>query len=220
MGESIADVVTIDENSDGQIDLAHLERELQRYKDRPLKIGSFSAASNVTGIGSKTGKIAILLHQYGALSFWDFAAAGPYVEIEMNMQQRGRMDIWHIKTPSLFLRINYRWTRYARDFGCQTTSVYQSCSSDAGRRDRFICQWKRTPLSRLSNSSRRRWNTRYRGRNTSGTHLSTQKRASVIKPFAMQKNRISNGLFRFGQTILTSKFWEIQTLGDYPSCRL
>ena len=25
-------------NSDGQIDLAHLERELQRYKDRPLKI--------------------------------------------------------------------------------------------------------------------------------------------------------------------------------------
>ena len=88
--ESIADVVTIDENSDGQIDLAHLERELQRYKDRPLKIGSFSAASNVTGIGSKTGKIAILLHRYGALSFWDFAAAGPYVEIEMNMQEEGR----------------------------------------------------------------------------------------------------------------------------------
>lgn len=83
--ESIADVVTIDENSDGQIDLAHLERELQKYQDRPLKIGSFSAASNVTGIGSKTGEIAILLHRYGALSFWDFAAAGPYVEIEMNM---------------------------------------------------------------------------------------------------------------------------------------
>ncbi len=83
--ESIADVVTIDENSDGQIDLAHLERELQHYAARPLKIGSFSAASNVTGIGSKTGQIACLLHKYGALSFWDFAAAGPYVEIEMNM---------------------------------------------------------------------------------------------------------------------------------------
>ena len=87
--ESIADVVTIDENSDGQIDLAHLERELQRYQDRPLKIGSFSAASNVTGIGSKTGESAILLHRYGALSFWDFAAAGPYVEIEMNMTMEG-----------------------------------------------------------------------------------------------------------------------------------
>ena len=87
--ESIADVVTIDENSDGQIDLEHLERELQRFQDRPLKIGSFSAASNVTGIGSKTGKIAMLLHRYGALSFWDFAAAGPYVEIEMNMTGEG-----------------------------------------------------------------------------------------------------------------------------------
>ena len=89
--ESIADVVTIDENSDGQIDLEHLERELQRFQNRPLKIGSFSAASNVTGIGSKTGKIAILLHRYGALSFWDFAAAGPYVEIEMNMTEEGEL---------------------------------------------------------------------------------------------------------------------------------
>jgi len=83
--ESLADVVTIDENADGQIDLVQLEEELQRYQDRPLKIGSFSAASNVTGIGSKTAETAILLHRYGALSFWDFAAAGPYVQIEMNL---------------------------------------------------------------------------------------------------------------------------------------
>ena len=27
----------------------------------------------------------MLLHRYGALSFWDFAAAGPYVKIEMNL---------------------------------------------------------------------------------------------------------------------------------------
>jgi len=83
--ESLADVVTIDENADGQIDLVQLEEALQRYQDRPLKIGSFSAASNVTGIGSKTAETAILLHRYGALSFWDFAAAGPYVQIEMNL---------------------------------------------------------------------------------------------------------------------------------------
>ena len=83
--ESIADVVTIDEDGDGRIDLVHLRRELEHYADRPLKIGSFSAASNVTGIGSDTCGISVLLHQYGALSFWDFAAAGPYVEIEMNM---------------------------------------------------------------------------------------------------------------------------------------
>ena len=46
--ESIADVVTIDEDADGMIDLALLERELVAYADRPLRIGSFSAASNVT----------------------------------------------------------------------------------------------------------------------------------------------------------------------------
>ncbi|MEO0814632.1 MAG: aminotransferase class V-fold PLP-dependent enzyme, partial [Myxococcota bacterium] len=84
--ESIADVVTIDDDADGRIDKAHLERELQRYADRPLKIGSFSAASNVTGIGSDTRGISALLHAHGALAFWDFAAAGPYVEIEMNMR--------------------------------------------------------------------------------------------------------------------------------------
>jgi len=83
--ESIADVVTISEDADGRIDLGHLERELIAFKDRPLKIGSFSAASNVTGIGSDTRNISVLLHQHDALSFWDFAAAGPYVKIEMNM---------------------------------------------------------------------------------------------------------------------------------------
>ncbi|MEC8423803.1 MAG: aminotransferase class V-fold PLP-dependent enzyme, partial [Myxococcota bacterium] len=87
--ESLAEVVTIDEDADGLIDLAMLERELIRFADRPLKIGSFSAASNVTGIGSKTAAIATLLHRHGALSFWDFAAAGPYVQIEMNMKGDG-----------------------------------------------------------------------------------------------------------------------------------
>jgi selenocysteine lyase/cysteine desulfurase len=83
--ESIADVVTIRENLDGRIDLGHLEEELVRHADRPLKIGSFSAASNVTGIGTDTRAVAALLHRHGALSFWDFAAAGPYVRIQMNM---------------------------------------------------------------------------------------------------------------------------------------
>jgi selenocysteine lyase/cysteine desulfurase len=81
--ESIADVVVIPEDADGHVDLARLEAELVAHADRPLKIGSFSAASNVTGIVSNTCAIAHLLHEHGALSFWDFAAAGPYVDIEM-----------------------------------------------------------------------------------------------------------------------------------------
>lgn len=82
--ESIGDVIEIGECPKGGIDLEHLEAELERYKDRPLKIGSFSAASNVTGIVSNTHDTASLLHRYGALSFWDFAAAAPYINIEMS----------------------------------------------------------------------------------------------------------------------------------------
>jgi selenocysteine lyase/cysteine desulfurase len=81
--ESIADVVVIHEDSDGHIDLAHLEHELVHHAARPLRIGSFSAASNVTGIASDTHAITALLHRHGALSLWDFAAAGPYVAVEM-----------------------------------------------------------------------------------------------------------------------------------------
>jgi selenocysteine lyase/cysteine desulfurase len=82
--ETIADVVVIDEDPDGRIDEAHLERELSAFRERPLKIGSFSAASNVTGIVSNTGALTALLHRHDSLAFWDFAAAAPYVRIEMN----------------------------------------------------------------------------------------------------------------------------------------
>jgi len=81
--ESIADVVQINEDADGQIDLTELEERLVEYAERPLKIGSFSAASNVTGIISDTSAISRLLHKHDALSFWDFAASAPYVGISM-----------------------------------------------------------------------------------------------------------------------------------------
>ena len=82
--ESIADVVTITEDPDGHVDLDALRAELVAYADRPLCIGAFSAASNVTGILTDTRAIARTLHEHGALSFWDFAAAAPYVEIDMD----------------------------------------------------------------------------------------------------------------------------------------
>ena len=82
--ESIADVVVIPEDPDGHISLAHLEQALIEHAARRTKIGSFSAASNVTGIATDTVAISKLLHRHGALSFWDFAAAGPYVDIDMN----------------------------------------------------------------------------------------------------------------------------------------
>ncbi len=90
--ETIADVVEIDEDEDGQINLAELEARLVEYAERPLKIGSFSAASNVTGIISDTSAISSLLHRHGALSFWDYAAAAPYVGIEMGSADAGSVD--------------------------------------------------------------------------------------------------------------------------------
>jgi selenocysteine lyase/cysteine desulfurase len=87
--ESIADVVVIPEDQDGRIDLGRLEAELLAHADRPLRIGSFSAASNVTGIISDTRAISVLLHRHGALSFWDFAAAAPYVEVEISPRRPG-----------------------------------------------------------------------------------------------------------------------------------
>ncbi|XVX19767.1 aminotransferase class V-fold PLP-dependent enzyme [Actinomycetota bacterium] len=81
--ESIADVVQVPQDLDGHIDQSRLRELLEEYAARPLKIGSFSAASNVTGIVSDTHGITRLLHEHGALAFWDFAAAGPYVEIQM-----------------------------------------------------------------------------------------------------------------------------------------
>jgi len=81
--ESIADVVTIREDADGHIDLADLEQRLHEFRDRPLRIASFSAASNVTGIVTDTHAVSQLLHEHGALAFWDYAAAAPYVDIDM-----------------------------------------------------------------------------------------------------------------------------------------
>ena len=81
--ESIADVIQIPEDPDGHIDVARLEAELVAHAERPLKIGAFSAASNVTGIMTDTRAISSLLHRHGALAVWDYAAAAPYLEIDM-----------------------------------------------------------------------------------------------------------------------------------------
>ncbi|MFB6371837.1 MAG: aminotransferase class V-fold PLP-dependent enzyme [Bradymonadaceae bacterium] len=75
--ESIADVVEIEQDPNGLIDLESLETQLQTYEDRPLKIGSFSAASNVTGIGSKTRETSVLLHD-GELAYKDAVFLSPH----------------------------------------------------------------------------------------------------------------------------------------------
>lgn len=82
--ESIADVIVTPLTEEGLLDIVTLQQNLRRYADRPLKIGSFSAASNVTGLKTDVEAVTQLLHEHGALAFWDYAASGPYVEIDMH----------------------------------------------------------------------------------------------------------------------------------------
>jgi selenocysteine lyase/cysteine desulfurase len=82
--ETIADVVRIGLDRNGRIDQRQLSEKLEEFAERPLRIGSFSAASNVTGIRSDVPSITTILKSAGAMAFWDYAAAGPYVAIDMN----------------------------------------------------------------------------------------------------------------------------------------
>ncbi|MFV2092544.1 MAG: aminotransferase class V-fold PLP-dependent enzyme, partial [Hyphomicrobiales bacterium] len=81
--ESCAEVTEIAEAPDGGPDLAVLEDELKAHESSPLLIGSFSAASNVTGILTDTDAVTALLKNHGALAFWDYAGGGPYLPINM-----------------------------------------------------------------------------------------------------------------------------------------
>jgi len=83
--ENLATVVAVRLDSEGGIDLKHLEELLQdpAYQGRK-RIGSFSAASNVSGIISPVHEIAVLLHRYDAIACFDYAASAPYVQIDMN----------------------------------------------------------------------------------------------------------------------------------------
>jgi len=47
-------------------------------------IGCFSAASNITGVLVNVDRINVILQRHGALTFWDYATAAPYVKIDMN----------------------------------------------------------------------------------------------------------------------------------------
>lgn len=91
--ESLATTVEVNMDASGNIDLAHLETLLQdpAYQNR-IRIGSFSAASNVTGMRSDVRRIASLLHAHDAIACFDFAACAPYVEIDMNPEPVGDED--------------------------------------------------------------------------------------------------------------------------------
>ena len=103
--EGLCTVVEVPLDGRGQVCLDALGRALNspRWAGRRL-IGSFSAASNVTGVLAPVREIARALHGRGALALFDYAAAGPYVEIDMTPtgDPGGRLDAVFL-SPHKFL---------------------------------------------------------------------------------------------------------------------
>ncbi len=90
--ESKAKVVEIPEAAEGGVDMDALHQALTDHAGSDLKIGSFSAASNVTGIVTDTDPISRLLHAHGALAIWDYAGGAPYLPIDMGGNGASRKD--------------------------------------------------------------------------------------------------------------------------------
>ena len=83
--EALVEIVTVQITPEGYFDLEDLERNVSepKYRDR-IKIGTFSAASNVTGVKSPIYEIARIMHKYKGIACFDYAASAPYVKIDMN----------------------------------------------------------------------------------------------------------------------------------------
>ena len=91
--EAFAEVRVVPLNSTGTLDLEELERMVSEpaLKER-VKFGSFSAGSNITGIKTDVYEVARICHAHDTYIFFDFAAAAPYVEIDMNRDNESYFD--------------------------------------------------------------------------------------------------------------------------------
>ena len=82
--ETNVDVVVLEPDENMMVSSDELKRQLEKYADRKFKIGSFTAASNVTGVKTNYHELAKIMHQHGGVCFVDFAASAPYVDINMH----------------------------------------------------------------------------------------------------------------------------------------
>jgi selenocysteine lyase/cysteine desulfurase len=91
--EALVDVVVIGLDAKGRLDLKDLSKKLSDKKfEKRQKIASFSAGSNITGIRTNVYDIAKICHESDGLIFYDFAAVAPYVEIDMNRDEKSYFD--------------------------------------------------------------------------------------------------------------------------------
>ena len=82
--ETNADVVVVEPGEGLLFDPENLRKALAEYENRPFKIGSFTACSNVTGVRTPVFEMARIMHEHGGVCFIDYAASAPYDEINMH----------------------------------------------------------------------------------------------------------------------------------------
>lgn len=95
-------VIKVPETKEGFIDLNNLEQKLQQQSSSGKRmIGFFPAASKLTGVLADDVATTLLLHQYGAWSFWDYTLVAPSSAVDMNPTFPG-VDEEMVKKDALF----------------------------------------------------------------------------------------------------------------------
>ncbi|CAF3359698.1 unnamed protein product [Rotaria socialis] len=98
--ETGIEIVRIPTNKQGLLDQDVLKEKLEYYRNKTEKhiLCTFNAASNVTGIRTDVDSVSTLVHQHDGWIFWDYAAAAPYVKIDMNPSETAYKDAVFIST--------------------------------------------------------------------------------------------------------------------------
>jgi len=90
--DSGAEIIEIEEDDEGGPCLNSLLKNLKKVSNADLVIGTFSAASNVTGIVTDVKSVSKLLKSFGALSIWDYGCGAPYLPMSMKIGSLDAID--------------------------------------------------------------------------------------------------------------------------------
>jgi selenocysteine lyase/cysteine desulfurase len=84
--ETLSETRFVSCDGSGRTDWRDLERQLRDPEalERPVRIGTFSAASNVTGIINDVDALARTMHEANGFAFFDYAAAAPYLPVDLH----------------------------------------------------------------------------------------------------------------------------------------
>ena len=83
-------VYTVQMDANG-VDIDDLRRICALASKSAVRLGMFSACSNISGIMTDTEAIAEVLNEFGFYSLFDYASAAPYVPMDMNPKNDPRL---------------------------------------------------------------------------------------------------------------------------------